>query len=101
MLFRSAEQAAAIVEGTGKTEYIGVTKVISVRLPSFLAARVQALAHKSGKTRNATMATLLEVGLEEVSERLKPETRKELGEIEQEILRDEFGHLFPTSEGGE
>ena len=59
-----------------------------------LAAQVQALANKSGKTRNATIATLLEVGLEEVRGRLSPETIEELEAIEQEVLQDEFGHLF-------
>jgi predicted DNA-binding protein len=90
----AAEHAANIVEGRGKSSYIGVTKVISVRIPSFLAAQVQALANKSGKTRNATIATLLEVGLEEVRGRLSPETIEELEAIEQEVLQDEFGHLF-------
>ena len=88
---RVADHAAQIVEGTGKSEYIGATKVISVRLPSVLAVRLQALAQKSGKTRNATVATLLEVGLEEVRVRLSEETCQELHEIEQELLRDEFG----------
>lgn len=88
---RAAEHTAAIVEGTAKTEYIGPTKVISVRLPSSLAARVQALAQKSGKTRNAMVSSLLEVGLEEVRSLLSDETVAELHEIEQELLRDEFG----------
>lgn len=87
----AAEHAAAIVEGRGKTDYIGPSRVISVRLPSSVAARVQALAHKSSKTRNATVATLLEVGLEEVRKLLSDETVAELHEIEQELLRDEFG----------
>ena len=90
----AAEHAASIVEGRAKSSYVGVTKVISVRIPSFLAAQVQALANKSGKTRNATIATLLEVGLEEVRGLLSPETLEELDAIEQEVLQDEFGHLF-------
>lgn len=87
----AADHAAQIVEGTGKTEYIGSTKVISVRLPLLLANRLQALAQKSGKTRNATVSMLLEVGLEEVASRLSDETSKELLEIESELHADAFG----------
>lgn len=86
----SADQAAAIVEGTAESTYIGVSKVISVRLPVVLATSVQALAHKSGKTRNAAVAMLLEVGLEEVRQRLSEDTLTELHSIEQELLRDAF-----------
>lgn len=88
---READHAANIIEGRGVTDYIGATKVISVRLPSILAARVQALAHKSGKTRNASVSMLLEVGLQEVVDRLSEETKAELHAIEQELLRDELG----------
>lgn len=87
----AADHAAQIVEGTGKTEYIGSTKVISVRLPVLLANRLQALAQKSGKTRNATVSMLLEVGLEEVASRLSDETCEELLEIESELNADESG----------
>lgn len=89
-VIRAADHAAAIVEGRAKTEHVGTTKVLSVRLPTFLAAQVQALAHKSGKTRNATIGTLLEVGLEEVRGRLAEDTIKELVAIEAELLQEEY-----------
>ena len=66
----AADHAASIFEGRGETNYIGVTKVISVRLPALLLAELQSLAHKSGKTRNSTISTLLGVGVEEVKARL-------------------------------
>lgn len=88
-VIRAADHAAAIVEGRAKTEYLGTSKVISVRLPRHLAIQIQALSHKSGKTRNATIATLLEVGLEEVKERLDPATIQVLDDIEQELYADE------------
>lgn len=86
----AAEFAAALVEGNAKTEYSGGTKVISVRLPVHLAVQVQALAQKSGKTRNASVEMLLEVGLQEVRAHLSDETCKELHEIEQELFRDAY-----------
>lgn len=85
-----ADHAAAIVEGRGESNYIGPSKVISIRLPADIVVRAQAMAHKSGKTRNAMMCTLLEVGLEQVRERLSDETLGTLHDIEQELFRDEY-----------
>jgi predicted DNA-binding protein len=87
-VIKAADQAAAIVEGRGKTEYVGVSKLITIRVPMHLAIQLQAMAQKSGKSRNATIATLLEVGLEEVSERLDLQTIEQLREIEQELYTD-------------
>ena len=87
-VIKAADHAAAIVEGRGKTEYVGVSKLITIRVPDHLAIKLQAMAHKSGKSRNATIATLLEVGLEEVSERLDLQTIEQLREIEQELYTD-------------
>ena len=87
-VIKAADQAAAIVEGRGKTEYVGVSKLITIRVPDHLAIKLQAMAHKSGKSRNATIATLLEVGLEEVSERLDLQTIEQLREIEHELYTD-------------
>lgn len=88
---RVADFAAGIVEGTATGQYVGMTKVISVRLPVHLAIQLQAMAHKSGKTRNAMISKLLEVGLEEVRLRLSDETCEELQVIEIELHHDEFG----------
>ena len=87
-VIKAADQAAAIVEGRAKTEYVGITKLITIRIPMHLAIQLQAMAQKSGKSRNATIATLLEVGLEEVSERLDLQTIEQLREIEQELYTD-------------
>ncbi len=88
-VIKAADQAAAIVEGRGKTEYVGTTKLITIRIPMPLAVHLQAMAQKSGKSRNATIATLLDVALEEVRERLDDETIEELQAIEQELWADE------------
>ena len=87
-VIKAADHAAAIVQGRGKTEYVGATKLITIRIPMPLAVHLQAMAQKSGKSRNATIATLLEVGLEEVRERLDLQTIEELREIEQELYTD-------------
>ena len=87
-VIKAADHAAAIVQGRGKTEYVGATKLITIRIPMPLAVHLQAMAQKSGKSRNATIATLLEVGLEEVRERLDDQTIDQLREIEQELYTD-------------
>jgi hypothetical protein len=88
-VIKAADHAAAIVERRGKTEYVGATKLITIRIPMPLAVHLQAMAQKSGKSRNATIATLLEVALEEVRERLDDATIQQLEVIEQELWSDE------------
>lgn len=84
----AADHAAQIVEGLGKTEWSGMTKVLSVRLPAVISTEISALAHKSGKTRNAMICTLLEVGIEEVTKRLTPETQAQIKTIQSDLLSD-------------
>ena len=90
-----AEHAAGIIEGRAKTEYMGSTKVISVRLPLTLEAEVQAFAHKSGRSRNAMISILLEAGMEEVRKHISDETAEEIQLLINERLSDAF------VEGGE
>ncbi len=84
----AADHAAGIVERRGKTEYVGVSKVLSIRIPLNLFVDLQALAHVSGKSRNAMLSTLLEVGVEEVKSRLAPETLKDLSDIAGDQVAD-------------
>lgn len=93
----AAEHAAGIVEGTASTRWTAATKVISLRLPVSQFAQVSALAHKSGKTRNAMICTLLEVGVEEVTGRLTTETKTALSAIESDLLAD-LGETVSHSE---
>ena len=70
----AAEQVAGEVEGRGERISKGVSKVLSMRLQLRILADVEGLAHKSGKSRNSTVESLLEVGLDEVHKQLTPET---------------------------
>ena len=89
----AADHAAGIVERRGKTEYIGSSKVLSIRIPLQLFIDLQALAHVSGRSRNSMLSTLLEVGVEEVKARLDPATLKELSEISGEKVTDYFNEV--------
>ena len=83
-----AEITASIIEGKGNSSYIGATKVISLRLPVFLEAEIQAFAHKSGKTRNGMVAMLLQTGIEQVKQHLSDEVLEEIQGLMQERLAD-------------
>ena len=73
-----AQQVAAVIQGTGERSSIGVTKVISVRLPVDLLADLECFAKLSEKTRNAMVEMLLNVGIEEVCKNLTEDTLAEL-----------------------
>jgi predicted DNA-binding protein len=82
----AAEHAASVISGTGKTDYWGVTKIISVRMPLHISNRLQALAHRSGKSRNATICNFLAVAIEEVEKHLSEEVVREVNELENEVI---------------
>jgi|SRR5665647_1993568 len=92
-----AQQAAAVVEGRGKVTYGEVSKVTSFRLPLTMMVEVQALAVKSGKTKNATIAMLLSVGMEEVCKLLSAETMESLKALRWEAMSDLAPELMPQS----
>ena len=92
-VIRAAVHAAGIVERRGKTEYVGSSKIVSVRMPLDVLLEVQALSHISGKARNSMIITLLEVGIEEVKGLLQPETLKDLSEVASEQISDVFGEV--------
>lgn len=77
-VIREADHVAALLEGNATTNFVGVTKVISARLPLHLLAELEAFAEKGGRSRNAMLAMLLDVGLEEVRSGLKAKTIKEI-----------------------
>lgn len=88
-----AQHAASMVEGSAKSSWVGVSRVVNVRLPVTTAIEIQVLAHKGGITRNAMMGTLLKVGIEEVRKHLSDETLLEMTAIASEIYATEFPEL--------
>ena len=91
----AAQHAAQILQRTGSSRSIEATKVISLRMPLSLLAEIQGFAHKSGKSRNSTIAMLLEVGLEEVKNHLSPEDLQDLKEITAEHHQDVLAEEQP------
>ncbi|MDO8291229.1 MAG: hypothetical protein Q7T44_18620 [Parvibaculum sp.] len=74
----AADALASIVSGTGKSTLKAVVHPVSYRAPVHLLARVDALAAKSGKSRNAMINLLVDVGLEEVLSRLSDDDFEEV-----------------------
>lgn len=96
-LVTAAHQAASAIEGTGKSTNIGVSKVTSIRLLASQLAPLKAVAGKSGKTLNATITMIIEVGLEEVLKKLSPETLQQVKDMSNEHL-DELLNDHSNSE---
>lgn len=94
---REAEHVAALIEGNADTSFMGVTKVISARLPMPQVAEIEAIAEKSGKTRNAMLSMLLAVGIEEVRAGLKTKTLKEINAS----MNEKIAHEVEQNEGEE
>lgn len=96
-VIREADHVAALVEGNAETNYMGVTKVLSARLPLTQVVELEAIAEKSGKTRNAMLSLLLAVGIEEVRAGLKTKTLKEINASISQKMAVEIEQM----EGGE
>ena len=92
-MVREADHVAALVEGSAETNFLGVTKVLSARLPITQVVELEAIAEKSGKTRNAMLSMLLAVGIEEVRAGLKPKTIKEINASVNQRMAIEIEHL--------
>jgi predicted DNA-binding protein len=78
----AADQLAAVVAGTGISASSSVARAISYRVPVSTLSRVDALAAKSGKSRNAMLNLLVNVGLEEVFVRLSQDDFREVQSLE-------------------
>lgn len=78
----NAELLAGVVAGTVKQSSWQAVKHIDYRIPIWLVAKVDALAKKSGKSRNSMLNSLVEVGLDAVLPLLKSDDAKELNRLE-------------------
>lgn len=82
------EMLAAEINGTATSEYVGLYKQIPFRVRLDLFARLSALheiQNVHAKTpRNALLNDLLDIAMEQVIERLDPETTEHLERLEAE-----------------
>lgn len=82
----AASHAAGMIMGVAKTDYTGVTKVITARVNLMLACHVFAIAHKSGLSRNAMITTILDAGIEAINAELPDEVLLEIEALKQEFI---------------
>lgn len=83
----AAEMLAAVVSGSGEHLSVMAIKPISFRIPLTALARVDALAYKANKSRNAMLNMLVDVGLEEVLRHLPENTFQEIQSRESNAMQ--------------
>lgn len=74
----NTEHVAAMVSGNGTSNLIAAVKVVAYRIPVHLLAPVDAMAAKAGKSRNAMLNLLVQVGIDEVRNQLSDEVAESL-----------------------
>lgn len=90
-----AEMAAAIIRREGDMMTKGQLLPLTGRVPIWVMGVLDAMALRSGKSRNFTMNLVLAAGLEAVQEHLPDEVRQELRFLSNDMTSD------PESSSGE
>lgn len=73
-----AEQAAAVIVGMGTDFTKGVLVPFSIRVPVWVVAVLDAMAARTGRSRNYVLNLALAVGVDEIQRELPEEVRQEL-----------------------
>lgn len=96
----AAQIVASVVSNSGEHFSSMAVKPISFRVPLHTLARVDALAGKGNKSRNAMLNMLLDVGLEEVLRHLPENTFEEIQSRESHAMQQFFddGEIESLSE---
>lgn len=82
----NTEHVAAMLYGNATTNTVSVVKVVAYRIPVHLLAPVDAMAKKAGKSRNAMLNLLLQVGIDEVRKQLPDDVAEKLTMAESEAF---------------
>jgi hypothetical protein len=77
-ILNKADLLAAMATGNLQMDTKGQLVPVMVRVPIWIAAKVDALAKQIGKSRAATVSYLLDVGLEELHQRVDQATQERL-----------------------
>lgn len=84
----SAEMAAAIIRREGDLTTKGQLVPFSVRVPIWVVGVLDAMALRSGKSRNFTLNLVLAAGIDAVQEHLPQDVRDELRFISHDMTSD-------------
>lgn len=89
----------AEIQKTGTSDFRGVVKSVTVRLPLFDFATIEALSRAGGMPRNKVIVQLLESAIQEMWTELSPEMHEIVSALQAQILQ-ELPHDEVT-QGGE
>jgi predicted DNA-binding protein len=82
----NAQQVASLVSGTGSSTEFSASKSVAYRIPVHLCAVVDSMAAKAGKSRNAMLNLLVQVGIDSVRSQLQDDVVEALQHGEAEAL---------------
>jgi hypothetical protein len=74
----AAERAAAVIAGAGDEYTKGVLVPFSIRVPVWVVAVLDAMATRTGRSRNYVLNLVLAAGIDEIQRELPEEIRQEL-----------------------
>ena len=86
-----SQMVAAVVSGTATSFEKAQIFQITVKLPIYHVAKLDALARQGGKNRTEMLSLLLAVGIEEVSQHLDEAVAEQLIELEAQCLAELMG----------
>ena len=85
------EFLADMVSGNGETEFVGVTRAITLRLPITLYATVKAMAENSkGQSMNTVVEQMVRVAIDQLEEQLPINVKCELEDLRSKIMQAEL-----------
>ena len=76
----AAQQLAAELQQTGKSQYTGLLFPVPTRLTLNIYSMVEALTHRAGTSRNKLVNQLLETGIEAVMNELDDDAAQQIRE---------------------
>lgn len=84
----AAEQVAGMISGTATIRAKSVVRPVLVRIPLNQLMTIDAMCDLAGKSRSQMVVNLLEVGIDSVSEKLRPDAVDRLNEAVIRISKD-------------
>lgn len=94
-----ADHVAGILSGTATSNLIAAVRPINYRIPIHLLVVVDAMAAQANKSRNAMLNLLVEVGIDEVREKLDPSVVEALSIGEAKAMDQLSGESLESDEG--
>lgn len=78
----------SVVEGSGSQHMASASRAMTVRFPIHLYAAIQALAELSSTGKGAVAVTLVDSAIEQLEERLTPDTRESFKNLQGKFLQE-------------